>query len=301
MNRLLLLICLFSSTAILHAQQPVPVKPRILISTDIGGTDPDDNQSMAHLLMYSDQFNIEGLVSSPSYGSGSTSEIFRMIDLYEKDLPRLQQHQPGMAQPAYLRSVTKQGKKGAAPYVGYASATEGSNWIIECARKKSKEPLWVLVWGGLEDVAQALHDDPAIQHKIRIYWIGGPNKKWSANSYAYIVQHFPKLWFIETNASYYGFFSKTEYIDSVDNSGYYDKYIKGAGYLGADFKSYYDGVVKMGDTPSLLYMMDGDPNDPMRESWGGSFESFDYSPRVVYDRVTTAKDRWPIARSWSLT
>ena len=46
-------------------------KPRILISTDIGGTDPDDNQSMAHLLMYSDLFSIEGLVSSPSYGSGS--------------------------------------------------------------------------------------------------------------------------------------------------------------------------------------------------------------------------------------
>ena len=31
-------------------------KPRILISTDIGGTDPDDNQSMAHFLMYNDEF-----------------------------------------------------------------------------------------------------------------------------------------------------------------------------------------------------------------------------------------------------
>ena len=28
-------------------------KPRILISTDIGGTDPDDNQSMAHFLKVS--------------------------------------------------------------------------------------------------------------------------------------------------------------------------------------------------------------------------------------------------------
>ena len=67
------------------SQQPISQKPRILISTDIGGTDPDDNQSMAHLLMYSDFFDIEGLVSSPSNGSGSTAEIFRMIDLYEKD------------------------------------------------------------------------------------------------------------------------------------------------------------------------------------------------------------------------
>ena len=43
----------FFIPAILIAQQQVPVKPRILISTDIGGTDPDDNQSMAHFLTYS--------------------------------------------------------------------------------------------------------------------------------------------------------------------------------------------------------------------------------------------------------
>ena len=39
-----------------YAQQ----KPRVLISTDIGGTDPDDNQSMIHLLMYANEFDIEG-------------------------------------------------------------------------------------------------------------------------------------------------------------------------------------------------------------------------------------------------
>lgn len=50
-------------------------KPRVLISTDIGGTDPDDNQSMAHLLMNSDRFDLEGLVSSPSFGTGSKEEI----------------------------------------------------------------------------------------------------------------------------------------------------------------------------------------------------------------------------------
>lgn len=67
------------------AQKPVPIKPRILISTDIGGTDPDDNQLMTHFLMYSHLFNTEGLVSSPSYGKGNKSELLRMIDLYEKD------------------------------------------------------------------------------------------------------------------------------------------------------------------------------------------------------------------------
>ena len=78
--------------AVLWAQQPVPVKPRILISTDIGGTDPDDNQSMAHFLMYSNLFTTEGLVSSPSYGNGTKQHLLDMIGLYEQDLPKLAKH-----------------------------------------------------------------------------------------------------------------------------------------------------------------------------------------------------------------
>lgn len=290
MKRLLLIPVLHFCSVGLMAQQPVLVKPRVLISTDIGGTDPDDNQSMAHLLMYSDRFHIEGLVSSPSYGNGSKEEILRMISLYEKDLPKLEKHQKGFPAPDYLRSISKQGVRGNAPYIGYTKATEGSDWIIKCAKKKSSQPLWVLGWGGLEDIAQALHDAPEIQSRIRVYWIGGPNKKWSTNSYAYIAANFPKLWFIEVNASYYGFFSNNNAIDSIKSSDYYNRYIQSAGFLGKDFKSYYNGDVKMGDTPSLLYMMDGDPNNPARESWGGSFERFSHSSRVIFNRTTNITD-----------
>ncbi len=290
MKKIILLFISCCALKQLTAQQPVPVKPRIIISTDIGGTDPDDNQSMAHLFMYNEMFNIEGIISSPSYGNGNKQEILRMIDLYEKDLPKLKKHKKGFATPGYLRSVTKQGRHGNAPYKGYTSATEGSQWIIKCAKRKSTQPLWILGWGGLEDVAQALHDAPEIESNIRVYWIGGPNKKWSANSYAYIAANFPKLWFIEVNASYYGFFSNNNTPDSVNNTDYYEKYIQTAGYLGKDFKNYYDGNVKMGDTPSLLYMMDGNPNNPKRESWGGSFEPFNRSARVVFNRITDITD-----------
>lgn len=272
------------------SQKPVPLKPRILISTDIGGTDPDDNQSITHFLMYSHLFSTEGLVSSPSYGTGNKRELLRMIDLYEKDLPKLQTHRKGYPSPDELRAVCKQGRLGAAPYKGYASSTEGSDWIIACAKKKSRQPLWILVWGGLEDLAQALHDAPEIQKNIKVYWIGGPNKKWSANSYAYIVANFPKLWFIEANGSYNGFFSDSGVPDSLKSRNYYDRYIQGAGSLGKDYKNYYKGVVKMGDTPSLLYTMDGDPNDPFKEGWGGSFEKFTHSPRIIYDRNTSLTD-----------
>lgn len=285
-------LCLIVAVAV-YAQHPVPVKPRILISTDIGGTDPDDNQSMIHFLMYSHLFNTEGLVSSPSYGLGTKEEIVKMIDLYEKDLPKLQQHQKGYPSPAALRAICKQGRKGAAPYKGYLTATEGSDWIIKCAKKADKQPLWVLVWGGLEDVAQALHDAPEIAPRIKIYWIGGPNKKWSANSYAYIAANFPKLWFIECNSSYYGFFSNTSSTDDLNSKNYYNKYISGAGEMGKAFINYYKGAPKMGDTPSLLYMMDGDPNNPLRESWGGSFVKFNHSARRIYNRATNIADTVP--------
>lgn len=294
MNKLFLIFSVLLCSTALKAQQPVPVKPRILISTDIGGTDPDDNQSMIHFLMYSNLFETEGLVSSPSYGQGTKQEILDMIDLYAQDLPKLKRHASGFPSPDALRAVCKQGRQGAAPFAGYTKATEGSDWIIKCARKKSDRPLWVLVWGGLDDLAQALHDAPDIRKKIKVYWIGGPNKKWSTNSYAYIVKNFPDLWFIENNSSYNGFFSDESAPDSLKNDHYYANYIRGAGHLGKGFKNYYGGKIKMGDTPSLLYMMDGDPDDPFKESWGGSFEKLKYSSRIFFNRSTTIADTVPV-------
>lgn len=294
--RLFLFIVLLWSSAIVSARtlEPATTKLRVLISTDIGGTDPDDNQSMAHLLMYNNLFDLEGLVSSPSFGDGSVAEILRMIELYEQDYARLCTHQPGFLSPDSLRALCKQGRHGTAPLRGYAESTEGSDWIVRCARRLSSRPLWVLVWGGLEDLAQALHDAPDIQDKIRVYWIGGPNKKWSVNSYAYIVANFPDLWFIENNASYRGFITDNKNSDRY-HTGYYDACIRGAGALGEDFLGYYNGIVKMGDSPSLFYLMQGDPENPEAESWGGSFEPLVYSSRVIIDDVQPAwRDTVPV-------
>ena len=243
--------------------------------------------------MYSDEFDTEGLVSSPSYGTGSKEEILRMIDVYEKDLPKLKQHAPELASPGYLRSITKQGRKGPAPLCGYQTATEGSDWIVKCARKDDPRPLYVLVWGGLDDLAQALHDAPDIAPKIRVYWIGGPNKKWSVNSYVYIVEKIPDLWMIENNVSYRAFISDGKNTDKY-NRGFYERFVKGAGTLGDDFYAYLEGRPKMGDTPSLLYVMNGTPEMPEGESWGGSFEKTSYSTRTIYTRHTTLQDTVPV-------
>src|SRR3990170_2243793 len=112
-----------------HAQEEKN-KPRILISTDIGGTDPDDFQSMIHLLMYADLFKIEGLVSSP-YGNGRKKDLLDMIDLYQEDFSQLTQHSSGFPDPDSLREICKQGSIPGAPFKGFDTATEGSEWIIQ--------------------------------------------------------------------------------------------------------------------------------------------------------------------------
>ena len=283
----LLLLC-FSLTQCSTAKQK-KVKPRILVSSDIGGTDPDDFQSAIHLFMYSDLFQIEGLVSSP-FGNGRKKDFLDMINLYEQDFQQLKKHNKDLLQPDYLKSICKQGGIANAPFKGYDSSTEGSDWIIKCAKKKSEQPLWVLVWGGIEDVAQALQDAPEIEKNIKVYWIGGPNKKWGINAYAYIAEHHPNLYMIEANATYRGWFMDDDSPENIKGDKYYDNFIKGHGAMGEDFINYYNGNIKMGDTPSLAYLMNGNSNDPTSESWGGSFTKINRSSRYVFERNTTTAD-----------
>lgn len=287
----LLLMCCYGFPALplLSCQAEQPRLHRVIISTDIGGTDPDDNQSMAHLLMFSDCFDLEGLISSPSFGDGRKEEILRMIDVYEQDLSRLREHAPGLMSPEELRPLVKQGRMNEAPACGYGEPTEGSEWIVHQARKADDRPLYILVWGCLEDVAQALHDAPDIASKIRVHWIGGPNKKWGVNAYCYIIENFPDLWMIENNTTYRGFIYDSKNKDEW-NLGYFDTYIRDSGNLGRDFAAYYKGNPKLGDTPSLLYMMKGDPSRPEEPSLAGQFVKCCRTPHSVFTGPTSAQD-----------
>ena len=109
-------------------------RARVIVSTDIGGTDPDDFQSMVHLLVYADMLDIEGLISSP-YGFGRAEHILQVIRYYEQDYPNLKTYSDKYPTADELRAVTEQGAYDFAGQEGISQATEGSNWIIECARR----------------------------------------------------------------------------------------------------------------------------------------------------------------------
>jgi len=265
---------------------------RVLVSTDIGGTDPDDFQSMVHLLIYSDCFDIEGLVSSP-FGPGRKQHILEVIDCYEKDYGNLKKYAAKYPPPAALRAITKQGETEIAPYAGVRQTTDGSDWIVTCARRDDPRPLYVLVWGGIEDLAQALHDAPDILPRLRVYYIGGPNKKWGPNAYQYIASHHPKLWIIEANATYRGWFTGGNQDGQWGNKEFVKQHIAGHGALGGFFVSKKDEI-KMGDTPSVGWLLCGTPEDPSQPGWGGRFVRAWERPCLRFDRLPTTDDHMEV-------
>ena len=276
-------------TATTHRGALAGERPRVLVSTDIGGTDPDDFQSMVHLLVYADVLDIEGLVSSP-FDAGRAKDILEVIDCYARDYAKLKTYSDRYPAPGALRAITKQGEKEVAPYAGVRRSTEGSEWIVKCARRDDPRPLHVLVWGGIEDLAQALHDAPDILPKLRVYYIGGPNKKWTPDAYHYIATHHPTLWMIENNSTYRGWFVGGDQSGEWGNNEFVTRHIKGHGALGDFFAGKLDSI-KMGDTPSVAWLLKGTLDDPSKPSWGGQFVRAWDRPFIRFNRLTTKDDR----------
>ena len=275
--------------AALSAAAAAP-RPRVVVSTDIGGTDFDDFQSLVHLLVYADAIDLEGMIASP-YGPARNrrEHILKIIDCYAKDYSNLRTYSDRYPTPAALRDIAKQGGSDSADLRGFGERTEGSDWIIRCALRDDPRPLWLLVWGGIDDLAQALHDSPSIKAKLHVYFIGGPNKKWSAAAYDYIARDHPDLWIIEANATYRGWFAGGNQSGDLDATAFVTAHLQGHGALGDYFASIAPKV-KMGDTPSLVYLLGPTPENPASDSWGGRFVRAWDRPHYVFDHAPTAAD-----------
>lgn len=283
-------LCLFVLICIAPARSAEPARPRVIVSTDIGGTDFDDFQSLVHLLVTSDAIDLEGMIASPWGAARNRKQhILDLIELYARDYSNLRTHSPRYPTPDFLRSIAKQGGLDAADLRGFGARTEGSDWIISCAKRDDPRPLWLLVWGGIDDVAQAVHDDPSIKAKLRVYWIGGPNKKWSTTAYDYLAREHRDLWIIEANSTYRGWFTGGDQRGDLGNAVFVTAHVKGRGALG-DYFCTIAPTVKMGDSPSLTYVLGAEPDNPAAGNWGGRFVRAWDRPRVTFTQPPAATD-----------
>lgn len=254
-------------------------KPRVIVSTDIGGSDPDDFQSMVHFLVYADRFEIEGLISSPPH-EGRKKHIEEVLTAYATDYPRLKQH-GDFPSAEELMQVTKQGAIDSLTTPEPTELSEGAEWIIQKTREED-EPLYVLVWGSITDVAQAVHADPSIKKNLRVYYIGSWNTRLDPNSRDYLYQNHPDLWWIENNTTFRGMYMGGLQEGEYENTAFVEKHVKGHGALGDLFWEKKKDI-KMGDTPSVLYILSGDPADPTDKSWGGTFIKTNHGPQYWTD------------------
>ncbi len=262
-------------------------RPRVVVSSDIGGSDPDDFQSMVHLLLYADVLDLEGLISSPP-GAGRAEHILEVLGAYQQDYAGLLQRSAKYPAPDALRPLVKQGAVDAAPAQGWSDPTPGSRWIIERAHASDKRPLWVLVWGSITDVAQAVHDDPTIKPRMRVYSIGSWNTRMDRASRDYLFQNHADLWWIEADTTFRGMYMGGRQDGDWGNRQFVERHVRGHGALGDLFHQKKPDI-KMGDTPSLLYLLRGDTNDPIAPHWGGTFRKTDHGPYYWTDDPAAEK------------
>ena len=206
----ILLFTVFLCVEFCSAQVYQSDKHRLIVTTDLGGTDPDDIQSMIHLLVCSNAIDIEGFVSSQVWmdDPDKTAKIIEVINWYEEVLPRLKKHAAGYPAADYLKSITMQGQaKSNMSGVGAGKDSPGAELIISAIDKKGdSRPVWIAGWGGMNTVAQALwkvkntRSEKALSEfvkKIRIYDVLGQD-----DAGAWIAKNFPDLVYIRNKEIY---------------------------------------------------------------------------------------------------
>lgn len=301
-----ILIVLLLPLTLLATSPADSLKPRIIVLTDISPNDvePDDMESIIRLFVHADLFEIEGLVATTGWSSsGGNADWIRLIydaiDAYEKDLPNLQKRSGQdefvedeseqkigyWPSPDYLRSRTVLGSQvRGIEHIGEDNNSPGSNLIIEMADKSDDRPLWVLVWGGANTLAQSIwqvqqeRSDKQLKQfldKIRTYTITDQDRSYKdgtpydISSHQWMRREFKEdLFFIWDECAW-----KFQNGTGKENWDQYATHIQDHGTLGSMYPKYKYGVE--GDTPSFLYVLPNGLNNPEHPgwgSWGGYFE-----------------------------
>jgi hypothetical protein len=175
----------------------------------------------------------------------------------------------------------------------------GSDRIIDALDRDDPRPLWVLVWGGPNCLAQALwklrmtrspDDVERLVSRLRVYTISDQD-----DSGPWIRKTFPGLFYVASPGvhaggayhhatwsgisgdRFHGRFAGADFA-IVDNP-WLDAHVRSKGPLGAQYP--HTEYLMEGDSPSFLFLIEnglGDPEQPDWGSWGGRYER--YTPRT---------------------
>jgi hypothetical protein len=281
-------------------------KHRVIVLTDIGN-EPDDAESMVRLLLYANELDIEGLVATTSIWLKDRVHpelIEERVSAYGQVLPNLRMHAPGYPDAGKLVDVIRSGQPSyGMQAVGPGHHTPGSDLIVEALQKSDDRPLWICIWGGARELAQALSDlratrtakkTDALVAKLRVYSISDQD-----DAGAWVRRRFPDLFWIGSihgfneygAAAWTGISSRPPTVEGADEElvshEWLEEHVR-RGPLGALYPQWQ--FIMEGDTASFLYLIPnglGVPDHPEFGSWGGRYVRMSPSDGLYADATDT--------------
>ncbi|MBO4719373.1 MAG: DUF1593 domain-containing protein [Prevotella sp.] len=319
-----LLLGLIGITTTGTAKAKAVLKPRLVVCTDIAPADvePDDMESMVHLMVYADMFEIEALITSVGWNCDPyplewSQYLYRVIAAYAKDVPNLMKRsgqkkhlslkkENGSQQIGYWPSAEYLSKRavmgsmyGGIRSIGEKNDSPGSELLIRLADEDDPRPIYVAAWGGANTLAQAIWrvkqtrtDDEVRKfvRKFRLFTITDQDMDYAhrmdraRSSHMWLRQEFTDdLQFIWDEGAW-----QEQCELGKRNWTQHQQHIQTKGALGKEYPNYKWGVE--GDTPSFLYVIPNglnDPEDPLQAGWAGYHER-----GLCPDSLTTAWTSW---------
>ena len=283
-----------------------PLKPRLVVMTDIGDCDvePDDMESAIRLMAYADMFEIEAIMTTVGWNCDPYPEewaqyLDKVVKAYGKDVHKLMLRSkqktflsldkengkqtigywPSME---YIKSRCMAGShKAGIEVIGEDNDTEGSEFLIKLADEDDDRPIWVATWGSGNTLARAIwkvkqtrtpEQLKAFLHKFRVYTITDQDMVYAMRMNRAYSSH---MWMRREFRDDLKFIwdEGTWQLQCELGKQEWKKHqemIQGHGELGKIYPNYKWGVE--GDTPSFLYIMPNglnDPEDPTQTGWAG--------------------------------
>lgn len=279
-----------------RADESVPTdhRPRLIILTDIGG-DPDDTQSLIRLLVFANEFEIEGLIASASGTPGELKRVIvqpqlirNVVEAYGQVRDNLAKHAKDFPTKDELLSRIKSGNpKRGVESIGEGHDTEGSNWIIKVVDRDDPRPVNIAIWGGSTELAQALwrvrndRDETAARKfidKLRVHAIAHQD-----DTGPWVLKQFPDLFYVlnmvepgndKRESVFRGMYLGGD--ESLTSLDWLDTHVrKNHGPLGALYPTRTwtapnpHKALKEGDTPSWFFFLRNGLHDASRPDYGG--------------------------------
>ena len=275
-NIFLILASIFGPATVVAGEPGASTRLRVIIETDAGG-DPDDEQSMVRFLLYTNEWDVEGILCTRpetkrdenhnKEGTG-LDIVRRQLKAYAAVYDKLKQHGK-FPHPDDLWART---------VAGYDDRADGVRLIIDAVDRDDPRPIWFSNWGTNDGTTSSLQRAldrvlkergpqgyAKFKEKLRLCSddkFNGHTTKLDPPWKLWVYTKYPDM---DGGRWYHRFGPLTATAGGFDLRR---DVLTGHGPLGETYPTNTHLKQKEGDTPEFLYLVPNGLNEPEEPTWG---------------------------------